>query len=78
MPPTSGSRVTSLTTFSLKVDGEALPGTISIVSVNIVHELNRIPSAHVVLYDGDAAKQDVVVSSGEELVAGKRVEIEGG
>jgi len=78
MPPASGSRVTSLTTFSLKVDGEALPGTISIVSVNIVHELNRIPSAHVVLYDGDAAKQDFVVSSGEQLVPGKRLEIEGG
>ena len=72
------SRSTSLTTFTVRVDGEALPGTFGIVAVDIVSEINRISSAFLVLYDGDAAKQDFEISSGELLVPGKTLEIMGG
>jgi Rhs element Vgr protein len=72
------TRSTSLTTFTLKVDGAALPGTYRIVALDIVSELNRITAASVLLHDGDAAKQDFEISNGELLVPGKTLEIAGG
>jgi Rhs element Vgr protein len=72
------TRSTSLITFTLKVDGAALPGTYRIVALDIVGELNRITAASVLLHDGDAAKQDFEVSNADLLVPGKTLEIEGG
>lgn len=73
-----GARPTSLTTFTLTVDGTALPGTIGVVTVDITSELNRVTTARVVLHDGDAAKQAFEVSSGTLLAPGKTIEISGG
>jgi Rhs element Vgr protein len=72
------TRPTSLITFTITVDGQALPGTVSVVAIDITSGLNRVPAARVVLYDGDAAKQDFEVSSGDLLVPGKSLEIAGG
>lgn len=72
------TRSSALTTFTLKVDGEALPTTLRIVAVDIVRELNRVPVAFVVLYDGNPAQQDFEASSSDLLVPGKVLEIEGG
>ena len=71
-------RSAALTTFTIKVDGEALSGTYGIVAIDISRELNRIPCASLVLYDGDAAKQDFELSSGAQLIPGKTIEINGG
>lgn len=82
MPPTPGSaienRSVALTTLTVKVDGQALPGTVSVVAVDIVRQLNRISYAHLLLHDGDAAKQEFELSSGDLLTPGKTLEIEGG
>lgn len=67
-----------LTTFTIKVDGEDLPGTYRVVSIDIARAINRIASASLVLYDGDAAAQDFPLSSGMLLVPGQEIEIEGG
>ena len=48
-------RPTDLTTFTIKMDGEAVPRAIQVLSVVICHEVNRIPSARIVLSDGDPA-----------------------
>jgi Rhs element Vgr protein len=69
---------TDLTTFTVKVDGKALPATMRIVSLDISRELNRIPVALLVLHDGDVSTQDFELSSGEELTPGKTIEIEAG
>ena len=76
--PGSNLSSTALTTFTVKVDGEALPGSYGIVAIDIKKELNRIPCASIVLYDGDAAKQDFELSSGDRLIPGKTIEIDGG
>jgi Rhs element Vgr protein len=78
LPGSGDSGPTDLVTFSVKVDGQALPATYSLVGVDIARTLNRIPTASVVLYDGDPAKQDFEASSGDLLVPGKRIEIAGG
>lgn len=69
---------TDLTTFSVKVNGEPLPGTYGIVTLDISRAINRVPTASVVLLDGDAADQNFEISSDEELVPGNEIEIEGG
>jgi Rhs element Vgr protein len=76
--PLADRRATDQVTFTLKVDGEALPGTFGVVAIDISKELNRIPAASLVLFDGDAAKQDFEISSGEFLAPGKMLEIHGG
>ncbi len=72
------ARPADLTTFSIKVDGEELPGTYRVVSIDIARAINRIATASLVLYDGDPAAQDFPLSSGELLVPGQEIEIEGG
>ncbi len=76
--PGNSSPASDLTTFTVKVDGAELPGTISIAAIDISREVNRIPRASLVVYDGDAATQDFEVSSGDLLTPGKKLEIEGG
>ena len=72
------SRPADTTTFTIKVEGEALPGTYRIVSVDIDRAINRIATANLVLYDGDPAAQDFPLSSGALLIPGQEIEIEGG
>jgi Rhs element Vgr protein len=72
------TRSSALTTFTLTVDGEALPSTVAIVAADVVRELNRVPVAYVVLHDGSAAQQDFEVSSSDLLVPGKTLAIKGG
>ena len=67
-----------MTTFTIKVDGKELPGTYRVVSIDIARAINRIATASLVLYDGDPAAQDFPLSSGELLVPGQEIEIEGG
>lgn len=72
------ARPSDVTTFTVKVDGAELPGTYRIVSIDISRAINRIATAGLVLYDGDPAAQDFALSSGELLVPGQAIEIDGG
>jgi Rhs element Vgr protein len=67
-----------LTTFTVKVNGSDLPETYGIISIDISREINRVPRVSLVLQDGDVAAQDFKVSSGDLLVPGAEIEIEGG
>ena len=78
LPGLSDSGPTDLATFSVKVDGQKLPGTYRLIGVDISRAVNRIPTAQLTLYDGDAAKQDFEASNGDLLVPGKKIEISGG
>lgn len=72
------SKPSDLTTFTVSVDGEAIPGTIQVMSISVSKEINRIPVATIVLKDGDAAAQDFPVSNEELFVPGKEIEIAAG
>ena len=76
--PGSQTRESDLTTFTILVEGKPLPDTFSIVAIDIRKEINRIPTASVILYDGDAAKQEFETSSSDVLIPGKTIEIKGG
>jgi Rhs element Vgr protein len=78
VPGPDDGKPTDLATFAVKVDGTPLPTTFSLVALDITRAVNRIPTATLVLQDGDAAKQTFEASSGEQLVPGKSIEISGG
>lgn len=73
-----GTQNTDLVTFSIKVNGTALGTSYQVVSINVHKEINRIPLAKLVLYDGDAAAQDFKVSNEDTLVPGAEIEITAG
>jgi len=67
-----------LVTFTVKVDGSALPPSVQVLSVSVNREVNRIPFAKLKILDGDPAEQTFEVSSGENFVPGNEVEIQVG
>ncbi len=65
-------------TFSVKVDGQAIPQTVQVYSVSIIKEANRISTAKLAIIDGEPAKNDFAVSSGAVFLPGKEIEIVAG
>lgn len=65
----------ALTTATILSEGKQLSGTAELLSIDIRRELNRIPSARLVLLDGDAAEQEFPLSDSAAFEPGKLVEI---
>ncbi len=78
IPNPLGERQTDLITFTVLADGEALPKTIGVVSIEIDSALNRIPTATILVEDGDLAAQEFTVSSSDTFVPGVEIEISAG
>ncbi len=70
-----GTQNTDLVTFTIKVNGTALGTTYQVYSLTFNKEINRIPMAKLVIYDGDPAKQDFPVSNEATLVPGALIEV---
>jgi Rhs element Vgr protein len=69
------SDVTSLV---IEIDGQELPGSVPILGVEVLYELNRIPFARLRVADGDPSRGDFAQSSGAFFVPGAQVVIRGG
>ena len=68
----------SATTFEIFSEGELVPPEIGYASITAQNAINRIPSARLVLFDGDVAEGDFSASAGELFVPGKTIEIKAG
>lgn len=68
--PTSG-----LVTFTIKINEEAIPEEIGILSIIVTKEINKIPTATVLIQDGSASKQDFEVSNQNLFIPGNEIEI---
>ena len=71
-------RFQNLITFSILVDGTEIPGLISVLSIVVHKEVNRIPTAMVVLMDGDPAEQNFELSNQDLLIPGAEISISAG
>lgn len=60
----------------IKVDGEEISREYHVTSLTILQEINKIPTANLVIIDGEASKQDFPVSSTGQFVPGRKIEIE--
>lgn len=70
-----GNQKTDLVTFTINVNGQAIPTTYQVKLINVLNELNRIPVAKLMIFDGDAAKQDFAISDESTFVPGTPIEI---
>ncbi len=71
--PTSQSP--DLVTYTIVLAGEELPLSVSVKSLEVNKEINKIPSAKMVIADGDSAIEDFLVSNGTQFIPGNEVEI---
>ena len=76
--PVSTERNPSLATYKIFSDGNELPASVGVAMISIQKAINKVPSARLVLYDGDVASADFELSGGELFVPGKELEIRAG
>ena len=62
-------------TFTVKIDGQAIPRTFEVYSISVVKEANRIPFSKLTIIDGDPAKEKFLASSDSLFVPGKKIEL---
>jgi len=72
------SKSADLVTFKILTEGEELSKIYEVKSIVVNKEVNRIPTAKIVLIDGNAAKRDFELSNEEFLVPGKSIEVTAG
>lgn len=70
-----GNQQTDLVTFTIKINDAAIGTQYQVASIVISKEVNKIPYAKVMIYDGDAATQDFSISDEETFVPGATIEI---
>lgn len=67
-----------LVTFTVKVNGSVIPETINIFSIQVEKAANGIPTAKIVVLDGDPSQGTFQVSSSSTFVPGNEITIETG
>lgn len=70
------SRTNGVVTHTILIEGEEIPSTVEVYSIDIWSELNRIPRAKVVILDGSTSEQTFKVSEEEWFVPGNSIEIQ--
>ncbi|HWB25754.1 MAG TPA: type VI secretion system tip protein VgrG [Chitinophagaceae bacterium] len=73
-----GTQETDLVTFTIKANGQAISAQFQVALISISKEVNRIPSAKLIVNDGDAAAQDFAVSNDDTFKPGTEIEITAG
>jgi Rhs element Vgr protein len=70
-----GTQDTSLVTFTIQVNGSDINPRFQVASLLVTREINRIPAARLIIFDGDAAAQDFPISDQPDLVPGSTIDI---
>ena len=84
MPVNAGERLipndsrSDVISVDILVDGTNIANKHQILSVNVSKEVNRIPTARLVIIDGNAADATFAVSETNDFVPGKKIEIKAG
>jgi Rhs element Vgr protein len=76
--PTPLGPNTDLVTMTVLANGSPLPDTYQVQQIRTHKQVNRIASARLVLYDGDASGEAFAISSGSTLVPGTKITIKAG
>ena len=64
--------------FSIFSNGAEIKSAIGVVSVTVEKSVNRIPTARIVLLDGDMPSQDFPISNTDDFKPGSEVRIDAG
>lgn len=68
-------RETDLVSFEILIEGTDYSNAYHIASININTEINKIPSANIVILDGETNIEDFEASSSNDFKPGKKIEI---
>jgi Rhs element Vgr protein len=72
------SQETDLVSFSIMVDGQEIPGYLVAIGIEVKKEINKIPTASVVILDGNRAERDFKHSAEDLFKPGKKLKISAG
>ncbi|WP_372756879.1 type VI secretion system tip protein VgrG [Mariniflexile sp.] len=72
------SKNPDLVTFKILTDGEELSKVYQVITITVTKEVNRIPTATIILLDGEASVRDFKLSNEDLLIPGKKIEITAG
>lgn len=72
------SKSDDLITFTVLSEGEELSKAYEVKSVAVTKEVNRIPTAKIVLIDGEASTREFKLSNEDLFIPGKKIEITAG
>lgn len=61
--------------FNILIEGTAIDTQFEVLNVVVTTEANRVPTARVVLRDGDPAAETFAASEADEMAPGKKIEI---
>jgi len=67
-----------LVTFTVLINGEELSAKHQVKNIVVEKEINRVPFAQLVFFDGEAAEEDFSLSNEELLIPGNEIEIKAG
>ena len=65
-------------TYQILIDGTEIPATTQVLTISITKEVNRIPTALLVIRDGDPASETFEESESAHFIPGKAIEIKAG
>jgi Rhs element Vgr protein len=68
----------SVATFTILSEGNEVSKTYQVLSIVVTKEVNRIPSATIIILDGEASKQSFEISNKDDFIPGKNIEIKAG
>lgn len=68
--------MSSVSNYILRSNGEEFARTFKVKSISVLHEVNRISRAKILLLDGDVSAQDFVLSNTDFFKPGNEFEIE--
>jgi Rhs element Vgr protein len=78
MTATDDIKIGALVTFTVKVNGTAIPDELNVHSILIEQFINKIPVARITLIDGDPTSGQFKASSSSTFVPGTDISIEAG
>jgi len=71
----NSSEVGGSVSYAMLIDGKVISEALEIVSIDIHQEINIVTRATVVIVDGDPDTKDFKISSGNQFLPGKKIEI---
>jgi Rhs element Vgr protein len=66
---------TDLPTFRILTDGKEISREYHVISISVARAINKIPTAQIIVLDGDVASEDFEHSNSQDFVPGKDIEI---
>jgi len=68
----------NVATFDILIDGQLVNPGYPVLSISVLKEINRIPTAKIILRDGDSSDESFKISEEEEFLPGKSITIKNG